>query len=250
MDDAAEADFFGSAGDGVVNLADPHQLECLHPVAQVVEHEDEVVVVFEGLAFHAWNRFKFILRVGGFIHELADLIVHESGELEVEVRIRFANRFENPAQFVIIELGQFREAVVGQKIGKLLRLTCVVLLVHWDCFATNQKRGLQAAMPANDQPGALGYGDGIAPTLLLDDRREKLDLVGAVAVWVNRVGFQRVGIQEAGVGAMHGNAHAPCPAVNYRPRTLDTAQAFIRSQGRKLNGLNSTRTTIVARRKK
>jgi hypothetical protein len=75
-------------------------------------------------------------------------------------------------------------------------------------------------------------------------------LVGAVAVRVNRVGFQRVGIKEASVGAMHGNAHAPCPAVNYSPRTLDTAQAFIPSRGRKRSSLNSTGTTIVARRKK
>jgi hypothetical protein len=52
------------------------------------------------------------------------------------------------------------------------------------------------------------------------------------------------------VGAMHGNAHAPCPAVNYSPRTLDTAQAFIPSRGRKRSSLNSTGTTIVARRKK
>lgn len=223
MDDTAEADFFGSAGDGVVNLSDPHQLKCLHPVAQVVEHEDEVVVVFERLAFHAWNRFHFVLRIGFFIHELADLIVHESSELEVEAWIGFANRFENPAQFVLIKFSQFRQAVVGQKIGKLFRLTRIVLLVHWDGFTPNQKCGLQAAMPANDQPGALGDGDGIAPSLLLDNRREKLDLVGAVTVRVNRVGFQRVWIQEAGVGAMHGNAHAHCPAVNREPQALDNA---------------------------
>jgi hypothetical protein len=36
-----------------------------------------------------------------------------------------------------------------------------------------------------------------------------------VAVRVDRVGFQRVRINEAGVGAMHGDAHVPCPTVNH-----------------------------------
>jgi hypothetical protein len=35
-----------------------------------------------------------------------------------------------------------------------------------------------------------------------------LDLVGAVPVRIDRVRFQRVWIDEGGVGAMHGNAHA------------------------------------------
>jgi hypothetical protein len=67
-----------------------------------------------------------------------------------------------------------------------------------------------------------------------------------VAIRINRIGFQRVWIQEAGVGAMHGNAHAPCPAVNYSPRTLDTAQAFLPSRGRKLDNLNSSRMFTIA----
>ena len=49
MEDAADAELFGGSCDGVIHLAHAHELKHLHPVAQVMEHEDEVIVVLEGL---------------------------------------------------------------------------------------------------------------------------------------------------------------------------------------------------------
>jgi hypothetical protein len=107
MDDAAEADFVSSAVDRVVNLAHPHELENLHPIPQVMEHEHEVIVVLERLAFHPGDRFKLILGIPGIVHELADFVLHESCQLDVEIRIGFGDGFEHFSQVVLIEFGEF-----------------------------------------------------------------------------------------------------------------------------------------------
>jgi hypothetical protein len=39
MEDAADAEFLGGSCDGVVHLAHVHELQRLHPVAQIVEHQ-------------------------------------------------------------------------------------------------------------------------------------------------------------------------------------------------------------------
>jgi hypothetical protein len=71
------------------------------------------------------------------------------------------------------------------------------------------------------------------------DRREKLDLVGAVPVRVNRIRLERVRIDKCGVGAVHGDVHVPRPCVN-----LDTTLSFGRdSLGRQLH-LGSRRVLI------
>ena len=62
-------------------------------------------------------------------------------------------------------------------------------------------------MTAHDLATAFGERDGIAPALLLNDGSQKLDLVGAVPVWVGRVRLERVGIGQTSVGAVNGNAH-------------------------------------------
>ena len=220
MDDAAEADFVGSAVDRVVNLTHAHQLEHLHPVPQVVEHEHEVVVVLECLAFHPWDHFNFILGICSVIHQFADFVLHEAGELDVEIRIRVGDGFKHFAQVVLVEFGKFREAVVGEQVGQFFRFTGIVLLVHWDRRTTNQESCLQTTMPTNNQPRPLRHGDRVAPALFIDDRGEKLDLVGAVPVRIDRVGFQRVRIDEGGVGAMDWDGHVPAPESTRRAPTL------------------------------
>jgi len=87
MEHAADADLLRPARDRVVNLPPSHELERLHPVTQVVEHEDEVVVVLEGLALHARDRFEVLGRVIVVLHQLADLVLHETGQLDVEVGV-------------------------------------------------------------------------------------------------------------------------------------------------------------------
>jgi len=77
MEDAADADFLCGSCDRVIHFPHAHQLERLHPIAQVVEHEDEVVVMLERLAFHAGDRFQ-ILRIFLILKQLANLVLHES----------------------------------------------------------------------------------------------------------------------------------------------------------------------------
>ena len=130
MEHAAEADLLRSARDRVVNFPHTHELERLHPVPQIVEHEDKVVVVLERLAFHAGDRLQFLLGVLLVVHELADLVLHEAGQLDVEGRIGVSDRAQDAAQSVLVEFGQFREAVVGQQVGEFLRFAGIVLLVN------------------------------------------------------------------------------------------------------------------------
>jgi hypothetical protein len=69
----------------------------------------------------------------------------------------------------------------------------------------------------DNQARALRDGDRVAPTLLLDDRGEELDLVGAVPVRVDRVGLERVRIDEGGVGGfLQPRGRLPA-ARAYRP---------------------------------
>jgi len=77
MEDAAEADFLGGSGDREIHFTRTHELEHQHPVAQIVEHEDQIVVVLERLAFHARDRFEIFGSVL-IVEELADLVVHET----------------------------------------------------------------------------------------------------------------------------------------------------------------------------
>ena len=209
MEHAAEADLLGLARDRVVNLPRPHHLERLHPVAQVVEHEHEVVVVLEGLALHARDRLDLVGRVVVVLHQLADLVLHEAGQLDVEGRVGLADGFQHPPQVVLVEFRQFGEPVVGEQVGEFLGVAGVVLVVDRDRLAADQERRLEAPVAADDQTGPLRDGHRVAPALVLDDRRQKLDLVGAVAVRVRRVRFEGARIGQPGVGAVHGDAHGP-----------------------------------------
>jgi len=207
MEDAADAEFFGGSCDGVIDLAHSHELEHLHPVAQVMKHEDEVVVMLESLALHFRDDFKVLC--GLFIlEEFADFVVHEAGQFEVKAGVAFLDRFEQTLQFALIEFGEFRESVVGEQVSEFLRLSGVVLLIHRHRLAANQESRLQSTMTSHDLATAFGERDGIAPALLLNDGSQKLDLVGAMPVWVGRVRLERVGIGQSSVGAVDGNAHA------------------------------------------
>lgn len=57
---------------------DAHELQGEHPISEIVEHEDQVVVVLERLAFHAGNRLQ-ILRIVLILEELSNLVLHEAG---------------------------------------------------------------------------------------------------------------------------------------------------------------------------
>jgi PII-like signaling protein len=76
MEDAAEADFLGFAGDREIHFADAEELEREHPVAKVVKEKGKVVVVLERLNLHARDRFHIVLRL--LIVETGDLVLHEA----------------------------------------------------------------------------------------------------------------------------------------------------------------------------
>ena len=77
MEDTADADFFGCSCDRVIHFTHAHELERLHPVAQIVEHEDEVIVSLESLAFHARDDFQIVRWI--FVFEnLPYLVLHEA----------------------------------------------------------------------------------------------------------------------------------------------------------------------------
>ena len=207
MEHAANADFLGGSGDAVIDLAHTHELERLHPVAQIVKHEHEVVVMLEGLAFHARNGFQFIGRIL-VLEQLANLVLHEPGEFEIEGRIAVLDGLQEALQFVFIKLREFRQAVVRQQIREFLGFTVVILLINRNDLTANQESGLKPTMAANDESAAFANRDRVAPALLLDDRRQQLDLMGAVLIRVARIGLQRVRVHQLGVRAVNGDAHA------------------------------------------
>ncbi len=206
MEDAADAEFFGGSCDRVVDFAHTHELEHLHPIAQVMEHEDKVIVVLKGLALHLGNDFEVLCRLF-ILEEFADFIVHEAGEFEVKAGVTLLDRFEQAFQLALVEFGKFRESVISKQVGEFLRLGGVVLLIDGHRLTSDQQCCLKPTVAAHNLAAALGERDGIAPALLLNDGSQQLDLVGAVPVGVGRIRLERVGIGQTSVGAVNGDAH-------------------------------------------
>jgi hypothetical protein len=200
MEDAAEADFLGFAGDREIHCANAEELEREHPVAKVVKEKGEVVVVLERLNLHARHRLHVVLR--HLVVETRDLVLHEAGQFHVERRVALADAFDDALQVVLIQFREFREAIVGQQVGEFLRLARVVLKIDRHLLRAHEQRGLEAAVAPHDQPAAFAHRDRPAPALVLNDRREKLDLMRAVPVRINRVRLERRRIDEGIVGAV------------------------------------------------
>ncbi len=57
IDDSSYSDFLGFAADAEIDLHDLEQLQHAQPVADVLEHEHEVVVVLECLKLHLRDGF-------------------------------------------------------------------------------------------------------------------------------------------------------------------------------------------------
>ena len=127
-------------------------------------------MVLERLNLHAWHRFHVVLRL--LVVEPRDLVLHEAGEFHVERRIARADAFDDALQIVLVQLGEFREAVVGEQIGEFLRVARVVLIVHGHLLRTHQQCGFQTPVAADNQSAAFADGDRPAPALLLNDGRK------------------------------------------------------------------------------
>ena len=87
--------FLGFAADGIIHFPHADELESQHPVAEIVEEKDNVIVVLECLAFHAWNGFEVFFRVA-LIKEAGYLVFHEARQFDVERRV--ARRATGPAR--------------------------------------------------------------------------------------------------------------------------------------------------------
>ena len=74
-------------------------------------------------------------------------------------------------------------------------------------------------MAADEQPTALAHRDWPAPALLLNDGRQKLNLMRAVPVRINRVRLERRRIDEGIVGAV--DLHARPALSNLRATPHD-----------------------------
>ena len=206
MEDAAEADFLGFAGDREIHFADAEELERQHPVAKVVKEKGEVVVVLERLNLHARNGFHVVLR--HLVVETRDLVLHKAGQFHVEGRVALSDAFDDALQIVLIQFREFREAIVGEQVGEFLRLTPIILKIDGDFLRPHEQCGLETAVTAHDQPAAFAHRDRPAPPLVLNDRRKKLDLMRAVPVRIDRVRLERRRIDEGIVGAV--DLHACC----------------------------------------
>ena len=216
---AANADFLGFASDRVINLLHAQELQDQHPVAEIVEHEDQVIVVLERLAFHSWDRFHVIL--GFLIIEPGNFVLHEASEFHVERRIAFPDGFNDPLQIVLVQFGQFRKSVVCQQVCEFLRLAFVILVINRDHLGAHEQGGFESAMTAHNQTAAVADGDRRTPALFLDDGSEKLYLMGAMLVRVHRVGQQLGRINQGIMGTMDFETHAHLPRVNLDKRRGD-----------------------------
>src|SRR2546426_7619115 len=82
IDDSSYSDLLGFAADAEIDLRDLEQLQHAQPVADVLEHEHQVVVVLECLKLHLRDRFElgdFFLDCG----EPGNLVFGESGQADI-----------------------------------------------------------------------------------------------------------------------------------------------------------------------
>ena len=126
--------------------------------------------MLERLNLHARHRLHVVL--GHLVVEPRNFVLHEAGEFHVERRIARTDAFDDALQIVLIQFRKFREAVVGEQVCQLLRVACVVLIIHGHLLRTHQQRGFETPVTANDQPAALAHRDRPTPALLLNDGRE------------------------------------------------------------------------------
>lgn len=204
MENPPDADLLRCPRDGVIDLPDPEQLQRQHPVAQVVEHEDQVVVVLEGLDLHPWDGL-FRDLVWLILEQPRDLVLHEPGQLHIELGVCLPDAGDQAAEALLVEFGQFGEAIIRQQIRQFLGLGGVVLIIDGNLLATQQQRRLQTPMAPNNQPAALAHRDRCTPSLVPDDRREQLDLSRAMLVRVGRVGLKCRRINQGRVRAVDGH---------------------------------------------
>ena len=132
IDDSSYSGLLGFAADAEFDLDDLEQLQHAQPVADVLEHEHEIVVMLARLKLHLWDGFQlgnFFLDGG----ELGNFVLGESGQ--ADIMTGGLNFLQHADQAVLVDLGQFRKVVVREHIGKLGLFACVILKVHRDLLA-------------------------------------------------------------------------------------------------------------------
>ena len=156
--------------------------------------------MLECLNLHARHRLYVVLRF--LIVEARNLVLHEAGQFHVERGIAFADILDDTLQIILIQFREFREAVVGEQVREFLGLACVVLIIDGHLLRAHEQRGLEAAVPADNQPTAFADGDRATPALLLNDGCKELNLMRTVPVRIHRIRLERRRIDESIVGAV------------------------------------------------
>src|SRR5688500_16743888 len=77
MEHTAEVDRVGVASNREINFANTEELQDEHPVAEIVKHEDQVVVMLERLNLHPGNSLHVLLWLVRV--EPCNLVFHEPG---------------------------------------------------------------------------------------------------------------------------------------------------------------------------
>src|SRR6266700_7726330 len=82
IDDSSYSDLLGFAADAEIYLRDLEQLQHAQPVADVLEHEHEVLVALECLKLHLGDRFE----LGDFLLDGSkprNFVFGESGQADI-----------------------------------------------------------------------------------------------------------------------------------------------------------------------
>ena len=77
---------------------------------------------------------------------------------------------------VLVDLGQFREMIVREHVGKLGLFARVILEVHRDLFAAEEQRGFEAPVATRDEAAAVRDSDGRPPAIAFDHGGDGGDL--------------------------------------------------------------------------
>ena len=179
-----DSDLRRLAADRVVNLRYANQLDHPEPVANVAEHEDEVVVVLERLDLHRRHLGQVlngILDAG----QGGEVLLGEPGEPDVVAD--GLQLLQDGEQLALVRLRQLGKVVVGNHVRQLLGLAPVLLLVHRHLGNPHQEGCLKAPMTAHNQTGTGRNRDRRPPPVPLDNGSYRGDLGCAVPVGVFRV---------------------------------------------------------------
>ena len=189
----------GFAADAEIDLRDLEQLQHAQSVADVLEHEHEVVVALEWLKLHFGDRFE----LGDFLLDGSkprNFVFGESGQADIVAGgLEF---LQHTNEAILVDLGQLREMIVREHVGKLGLFAGVILEVHRDLLAAEQRGCFETPLAARNKAAAVRDGDGRPSAVTFDHGGDGGDLGGGMGVRIFWVRLQVRNADELIVGAV------------------------------------------------